>query len=138
MDETIKCIFSITTGVIVNLLGGWDAWLTSLLTLMVTDIVVGIIKAILNKSEKSKNGGLNSTSMFRGGLQKFLILVLISLGTFLDAVIGPNQLYVRSTVTAYYIANEALSILENIALCGVPLPKVLYSALDILKENKEK
>lgn len=138
MNEIIKYVFSVTAGFTVNLLGGCDVWLTSLLILMVTDIVVGVIKALLNKSDKSKNGGLNSACMFKGGLQKFLILILVSLSTLLDTVLGPENRYVRSTVTAYYIANETLSILENIALCGIPLPKVLYSALDVLKKGKGK
>lgn len=135
MKDFAKYIFSATAGVIVNLLGGWDIWLTSLIALMLTDVVVGVLKALMRRSDKSTSGGLSSASMFHGGMRKILILILVALGTLLDKIIGPENLYIRSTVAGYYIANETLSILENIAACGVPLPKVLYSALDVLKKN---
>ena len=135
VKSIIKYIFSALSGAIINLLGGWDIWLTSLVALMATDVSVGIIKASMHRSDKSINGGLSSASMFRGGMRKILVLILVALGTLLDRIIGPDSLYIRSTVAGYYIANETLSILENIAACGVPLPKVLYSALDVLKKK---
>ena len=135
MTDIAKCVFSTVAGAVVNLLGGWDAWLTSLVILMLIDIIVGLIKSIMQRSDKSKSGGLNSTSMFRGGIKKILILLLVALGALLDQVISPEEMYIRSAVAGYYIANESLSILENAAACGIPLPKVLYSALDILKKD---
>ena len=137
MADITKCIFSTVAGAIVNLLGGWDAWLTSLVILMLIDIVVGLAKSIMQRSDKSKSGGLNSASMFRGGIKKMLILLLVALGALLDQVISPEEMYIRSAVAGYYIANESLSILENAAACGIPLPKILYSALDILKMDND-
>ena len=61
-----------------NLLGGWDIWLSSLVFLMAADIIVGLIKAFLCKSDKSVSGGLNSASMFKGGLKKILIFFIIA------------------------------------------------------------
>lgn len=122
---------------IIEFLGGWDTWLTSLIILMVADIVVGIIKSFLCKSDKSPSGGLSSKSMFRGGIKKFLILFLVVLGNILDSVISPVNNYVRCAVIGYYIANESLSIPENIGLCGIPLPKFLYSVLDSLKNDTD-
>lgn len=137
MDNTAKYIFSTIAGIIVNLLGGWDIWLASMIVLMAADVIVGVIKAVMNRSEKSKSGGLSSKSMFLGGLKKILILILIALGALLDLIVSPGNQYIRSTVAGYYIANETISILENVAACGVPLPQVLYSALDVLKNGKE-
>lgn len=137
MADVIKCIFSTVAGAIVSLLGGWDAWLTSLAVLMLIDILVGLLKSILHRSDKSNSGGLSSASMFRGGIKKLVILLIVALGTLLDQVISPENAYIRSAVVAYYIANEGLSILENVAACGVPLPRILYSALDVLKKDSE-
>lgn len=106
--------------------------------LMAADIIVGLIKAFLCKSDKSVSGGLNSASMFKGGLKKILIFFIIALATILDTIVVPDNTYIRCAVTGYYIANEGLSILENIGACGVPLPKIFYSILDVLKQKGDK
>lgn len=137
MDNALKCILSTIAGAIISLLGGWDVWLASLSIFMLIDIAVGLAKSILHRSDKSKRGGLSSASMFRGGIKKLVILLIVALGALLDRVISPEKTYIRSAVAAYYIANEGLSILENVAACGIPLPRILYSALDILKKDSE-
>ncbi len=137
MEEKIKYVVCIITSVAVNLLGGWDIWLTALLTVIVIDILTGIIKAILMKSNKSASGGLSSTSMFHGGIKKIFILLMVALGTVLDTIISPDDKYIRIMVVSYYIANESLSILENVGACGVPLPKALYQILDSLKSSDQ-
>lgn len=73
MDNILKCIVSTVAGSVIGLLGGWDAWLASLSVLMLIDIAVGLVKAILHRSDKSKRGGLSSASMFRGGIKKLVI-----------------------------------------------------------------
>ncbi len=134
-DNLIKSFLCWFSGVIVNIFGGWDVWLMTLFFFMIVDIVVGIAKAVLCKSDKSASGGLNSQVMFRGGIKKILIFILIAIGTALDEIVEPGNTYIRSAVASYYIANEMLSILENVGACGVPLPKVLYNVLDVLKKN---
>ena len=133
--EITKSVFFSLGGTIINWLGGWDIWLTSLMFLMVADIFVGIIKSVLCKSDKSSSGGLSSHSMFRGGIKKILILFLVVFGTVLDNIISPDNTYIRCAVAGYYIANESLSLLENIGACGVPLPKILYKVLDSLQND---
>ena len=137
MKETIKCALCWIGGIIINRLGGWDIWLASLVFMMATDIVVGVIKAIVCKSDKSKSGGLSSQSMFLGGMKKILILALVAIGTSLDEIITPGNTYIRSAVTAYYITNELVSIFENIAACGLPLPKLFFKVLDVLKKDSD-
>ena len=135
MEEKIKWMISFIASVVIKLLGGWDIWLMALLTVMVLDILTGIAKAILMRSNNSESGGLSSTSMFRGGIKKVFILLMVALGTVLDTIISPEDVFIRIMVVSYYIANESLSILENVGACGVPLPKVLYRILDGLKTN---
>ena len=110
-------------------------WLTALLTVMVIDILTGILKAVLMRSNKSESGGLSSKSMFRGGAKKVFILLMVALGAVLDSIISPDNVFIRIMVVSYYIANESLSILENIGACGLPLPKSLYKILDSLKDD---
>lgn len=135
MEEKFKYLVCLISSVIVNFLGGWDAWLAALITVIILDILTGIIKAILMHSNKSESGGLSSSSMFRGGIKKLFILLMVALGTVLDSIISPDNVFIRIMVVSYYIANESLSILENVGACGIPLPKVLYKILDSLKEN---
>ena len=135
MEEKIKWFVCLVTGIIVNLLGGWDIWLMSLVTVIVIDILTGIIKAILMRSNKSESGGLSSVSMFRGGMKKIFILLMVALGTVLDSIISPDNVFIRIMVVSYYIANESLSILENVGACGLPLPKALYHILDGLRNT---
>lgn len=136
MDDKIKYIICIIASVIVNFLGGWDMWLAALITVICLDVITGIMKSILMHSNKSESGGLNSVSMFHGGVKKVFILLMVALGSVLDTIISPDDVFIRIMVVSYYIANESLSILENIGACGVPLPKVLYRILDQIK-NKD-
>ena len=135
MDEKVKYLICIIGSVMIKLLGGWDIWLASLFTVMVIDIITGIVKAVLVRSDKSQSGGLSSVSMFRGGIKKISIILMVALGTVLDRIISPNELFIRVMIVTYYIANESLSILENVSACGVPLPKALYGILDSLKNK---
>lgn len=135
MAEKIKSFCCIFCTLIVNALGGWDLWLTSLFTVIILDILTGIVKAILMRSNKSQSGGLSSLSMFKGGIKKITILLLVALGSVLDRIITPDNAFIRTMIVSYYIANESLSILENIGACGVPLPKTLYKILDSLKSE---
>ena len=98
MEEKIKWFVCLVTGIIVNLLGGWDIWLMSLVTVIVIDILTGIIKAILMRSNKSESGGLSSVSMFRGGMKKIFILLMVALGTVLDSIISPDNVFIRIMV----------------------------------------
>lgn len=135
MEEKIKLLVSFIFSIIIKMLGGWDIWLMALITVMILDILTGLIKAILMRSNKSESGGLSSASMFRGGIKKVFILLMVALGTVLEIIISPDDVFIRIMVVSYYIANESLSILENVGACGVPLPKVLYKILDSLKTN---
>lgn len=135
MEYRIKYIFCIILSAAINILGGWDIWLKSLLTTIILDIVSGIMKAFLLHSNKSASGGLSSQSILRGGIKKLFILLMVALGTVLDTIITPDDKFIRIMVVSYYIAGESVSILENIGACGVPLPKAIYKVLDTLKSK---
>lgn len=126
MDKVItyfKLAVAALVGCFTSLLGGWDAWLAALITLEIVDYITGIAKAAMNKSEKSASGGLNSTVMFWGGIRKILIFSIVAVATVIDNIISPESTTIRSMTIGYYVATEGLSIFENAAACGLPLPQ---------------
>ena len=103
---------------------------------MAVDYVTGWIVAILGKSKKTESGYLDSNIGFRGILKKCLIILMVLLGSMLDKAIGQQNVF-RSMVVFFYIANEGLSILENMALSGVPFPATIKKALEQLKQKND-
>ena len=124
----------------INILGGWDIWLTSLVFLIVINIIVEIVRYSLFKTDKGNDKDITFDlfKLFRCGVRKILILIVVAIGTRLDQIVTPNNEFIRYTVIGYYIASETISILENAGACGIPLPKILYNVLDNLKNENMK
>ena len=118
-----------------NLLGGWDVLLEVLITCVVIDYATGIIKALMGKSEKSEMGALASGVMYKGGLRKILIFIIVAVAVVADKIISPDITVIRSGAIIYYIGVEGLSILENVTLCGLPIPQKLRQTLEKIKED---
>lgn len=133
---TILTIIGAIGSAIANLFGGWTEDLTTLLILMGIDYVMGIaIAAFWQKSGKSKSGALNSISAWKGLIRKGCSLLVVLVGHRLDIAIGTN--YIKTAVIIAFIANEAISIVENIGIMGIPLPKTIIKAIDVLKSKSE-
>lgn len=129
MKEVINSISSLVITTLIYLLGGMDIALTCLLIAIVLDYVSGIIKAYETKELSSKIGA-------RGIVKKVAILIVIMLAVLVDRATGESGA-IRTLVIYYFVANEGLSIIENLAKAGVPIPKKLRDALKTLKkENK--
>lgn len=123
-------------GFIAAALGGWDTAIITLLVFMLIDFVSGwICAAVFHASKKSATGGLKSHEGFKGLCKKCMVILLVVVANLLDMQIGTS--YIRDAVCIAFIANELLSIVENAALMGVPVPKVISKALDILNEKSE-
>lgn len=131
----IKLFSGALAGIVSYFLGGWDGWLAALCSFMIFDFITGIIAGLLNKSKKTAGGGLESREMFHGGMRKILVLVIVAVAVVLDHTLMPGQSTIRDVVCGYYIAEEALSILENAGACGVNLPRFLVNVLEQLKEK---
>lgn len=134
-DKIVKILSAIAGG-IAGLLGGWDTMLMVLAACMLIDYVTGWIVAIMGKSKKSETGHLDSNIGFIGILKKGLILLMVLLGAMLDKAIGQQNVF-RSMVVWFYVANEGLSILENMALAGMPFPAGVKKALEQLKSKND-
>ena len=122
---------------IAGLLGGWDATLQVLCLVMALDFITGLFVAFHGKSSKTAGGGFSSQISFAGLTRKIFVLILVGLAVALDRALGtPGVL--RLAVSMFYTANEGLSILENAAVLGLPLPDVLKNALEQMKDKNDK
>ena len=134
-ENLSKEIWVIAIGIVQYLLGGVDAWLKALLVLMALDIVTGLIKAAYGASEKSIKGYIDSTIMWQGGIKKLLTLVVICVSTIISYLITPDTMAIRIATISYYLAEEALSIFENISVCGPKPPAFLMQILEKLQND---
>lgn len=105
--------------------------------LMVAEYISGIVAASLGRSDKTSHGKLNSSAGAKGLLKKGIILLLVALSYGLDWYINRGNAVFLSAVVWFYISNEALSLVENLALCGVPVPKRLRNMLEGLAEKRK-
>ena len=104
------------------LLGGWDGLLAALVILAGIDILTGFASAVAKRSDKSESGGLSSQAMWCGGIKKILMFCIVAVAVVADRLIGDTSTLIRSITIGYYIASEALSILENAMRAGLPVP----------------
>lgn len=115
-----------------ELMGGWDASLTTLLLFMAVDYISGlIVAAVFKNSDKSESGALESRAGFKGLCKKGLTLALVLAAARLDVLFCGGAVY-RTAVIMFFISNEGISILENLGLMGVKYPQALRNALEVL------
>ena len=99
--------------------------------LMVIDSVTGVLYAFISNQ-------LNSEVGFKGLVKKLMILVVLIIGVMLDRILGTGNWVFRTLVCYFYIANEGISLLENVANIGIPIPNKIRNALEQLnKDDKE-
>lgn len=108
-----------------------------LLCLMTADYLTGLIAAWLNKSRKTKAGKFSSTAALRRLLHKAVMGLVLMLSAVLDWFIGDHNAMFFTAVCWMYIGSEALSLLENLTLCGVPVPAVLRRRLALFSQTEE-
>lgn len=112
-----------------------------LIAVMTIDYITGLICAAMGKSQKTENGYIASNQAFVGLLKKALILLVVLLASLLDMAVshgaGIAFTAVMGATCLWFIASEGFSILENVALMGVPVPKILLRLLEIMKEKGE-
>lgn len=122
-------------GFIASLFGGWTEAIATLLIFMYIDYVSGLVVAgVFKASTKTENGALESRAGWKGLCRKGMTLLIVLIGYRLDLAIGTN--HIRDAVCIGFIANEAISIIENAGLMGVPIPKVISKAIEILKTKE--
>ena len=113
---------------------GWDRLITVLCLMMAADWLSGVLLGFIGKSPKSESGALSSREGAKGLARKGLMLSVVLVAALLDSVLGSESVC-RDTVCWFYIANEGLSLLENLNLAGVPFPEKLKQ---LLGERRDK
>ena len=128
----IGCVGSMIAGA----LGGFDLGLKILIALMVTDYVTGLMVAgVFHASEKTPSGGLESRAGWKGLCRKGVVLLIVLVAHCVDRTSGSNL--IRDAVVIGYSVNEAISITENAGLMGVPIPKQLSQAIEVLQGKED-
>jgi len=111
-------------------LGGYDGFLYALVAFAVIDYLTGVMCAIIDKDLSSEIGA-------KGIFKKVLIFSLVGVGHTVDAYLIGDGSVVRTAVIFFYLSNEGISLLENAARLGLPVPQKLRNILAQLKDEKE-
>ena len=110
-----------------------------LIAVMTIDFITGLICGAMGKSNKTENGYIASNQAFIGLMKKALIILVVLLAALLDKAVsesaGIQFEAVMGATCLWFIASEGFSILENVALMGVPVPGILLKLLEIMKEK---
>ena len=126
-------------GAIASFFCGLPPIIWVLLAVMSLDYITGIICGLMGKSSKTEKGGLSSRAAFEGLLKKMLILLVVLLAALLDRAValgaGIEFAAVAGATCLWFIASEGMSVLENAAAMGIPIPKVLLQALELFKRK---
>lgn len=122
--------------VISELFGGWTSAMTTLVIFMLIDYITGIlVAAVFKKSNKTEDGGLESKAGWKGLIRKFSTLLIVLISIRLDIIF--NTTIISNCVVFTFLANELLSLLENVGLMGIPLPSVLTEVISVLNKKGE-
>ena len=123
-------VISVGTG-LTWFLGTWDMALKVLVCFMVLDYITGVLRAYVNKEVSSSVG-------LKGIARKAVIFVVLIVAVLLDRLLNTGNWVFRTLICYFYIANESISLLENCAGLGLPIPDKLKEALSQLKEGEKK
>jgi len=126
-----------TVGALINLeTGWWNNVLFNLIVLMALDYLSAIILATVFKNAGREAKGLDSGESYKGLIKKGMMLALVMVANILDRVFLDATFATNATIIAL-MTNETISIIENIGLMGVPIPKVIRDAIHVLNERSE-
>ena len=127
----LQMAFSVIGGWLGYFVGGVDGLMTALLIFMILDYVPGLMCAVAAKQ-------LSSAVGFKGICKKVLIVMLVGVAHVVDMYVVGSGNALRSAVVCFYLSNEGVSMLENAAHLGLPIPEKLKSILAQLHNRDEK
>ena len=123
-------VLLVKRGIVEDVLGGWDGLLSALILFMVVEYLTQILVAILNKKRTNEIG-------FCGIAKKVSIIFLVAVGNVIDVLVIQNGSIIRTAVIFFYLSNEGITIIENVAILGLPIPQRLKDILEQLKDGKK-
>ena len=127
MQSLIKSVVSFIATTLMYLLGGWDIALQSLIIVIILDYLTGIAKSYVTKK-------LNSSIGFKGIIKKLSMLCIVAIAVIVDRFIGQSGM-IRTLIIYYLVANEGLSIIENLGEMNIVVPDFLKERLEQLKDK---
>lgn len=122
----LAMIWTSWVGVVIYLIGGFDSLFRTLLIMMILDYITGVAKGFKNKNA-------NSSRAYSGLKKKLIVLMIIVAASQMDMIL--QGMGIRTLVLLFYVATEFLSILENAAILGIPIPAKLKSALEQCRDR---
>ena len=138
MNRASKLV-SAACGAVMGIYTRMPPLMVALLIAMTIDYMTGLICAARGRSPKTEGGGLSSRAAVDGLLKKVALLFVVGLAVVIDDTVansaGVSFNAVTGAVCLWFIASEGVSILENAAAMGVPVPEVLTKALEIMKDT---
>lgn len=129
MKNFISDVISVILTTIVYILGGWDVALISMVIVVIIDYITGVASAFYNKKLSSKQG-------LKGIIKKFCYFLIVALAVVIDNLLGQSGI-IRTLVIYFFVANDGLSVIENMAEMDIKLPKKLIDALEELRHKSE-
>ena len=139
MWKKITEILAAVAGAIASFFTTMPPLVYVLIGVMSIDFLTGLMCGVLGKSNKTENGYLASHEAFRGLMKKMLIILVVVLAACLDYAVslgaGITFEAVMGATCLWFIASEGLSILENVASMGVPVPAILLNLLEIMRKK---
>lgn len=122
-EHWTKAIFAVIGGMIGWFLGGIDSFLYTLIAFVVVDYITGVLRAVVEKKLSSRIGA-------HGIAKKVAIFLVVGIGHLIDKyLLKGTGTPLRTAVVFFYIANEGISLLENAAAIGLPVPKKIKDVL---------
>ena len=128
--NTIQLVFAAVGGWLGYFLGGCDGLLYALIAFVAIDYITGVMCAIADKSLSSEVG-------FRGICRKVLIFLLVGIGNIIDVQVLGSPGVLRTAVIFFYLSNEGVSLLENAAHLGLPVPDAIKTVLEQLHDRSD-
>ena len=129
--NSIQFVFTVIGGWLGYFLGGYDGLLYALIAFMVMDYITGVMCAVSDKK-------LSSAVGFKGICRKVIILMLVGIANLLDVEVIGTGAVLRTAVIFFYLSNEGVSLLENAAHLGLPIPEKLKAVLAQLHNKAER
>lgn len=139
-NKTVKALAA-AGGAVVSFFSGLPPLIWVLVAVMSLDYATGILCGAMGRSGKTEHGGISSGVAFKGLMKKVLILLVVLLAALLDHAVtlgaGVEFAAVTGACCLWFIASEGMSILENAATMGVPIPAALKKALEMMRGQDE-
>ncbi len=129
--NVIQVILSAIAGSLGYFIGGFDSMIYALIVFVIIDYITGVMCAIADKSVSSEIG-------FKGICRKVLIFLLVGVANILDVEVIGTGSALRTAIIFFYLSNEGISLLENAAHLGLPVPEKIKTVLEQLHDRSQK